>query len=294
MKTMGNTDAPTSGADTAGLYSTDTLAEAIGVPAERICVWVAQGLLEAATEVEGAHYFNFKQMTAARTLRDLIESGTSLKKLRLGMKRLKKWLPDARPQQRLVAGDAGPLVRVDDDVAAEPDGQLRLEFIADDGAPVPLSALPQTAQGWFDLGTDHYAAGRLDDAVATFRRALQVGGPDARIAFALAHALAESGNHEQAAERYLQVVELDPQDADAWTNLATVLCALDQHEAACDAYRQALEIRPADARAHYNLADALDELGRRDDAAPHWQAYLKCDSTSHWAAHARKRLAAVI
>jgi tetratricopeptide (TPR) repeat protein len=59
---------------------------------------------------------------------------------------------------------------------------------------------------------------------------------------------------------------------------------------ACVAFEGALVNRPGDARARYNLADSLDELGRRAEAAPHWQAYLKLDPISEWADHARKRL----
>ena len=58
------------------------------------------------------------------------------------------------------------------------------------------------------------------------------------------------------------------------------------------AFRRALALNPDDTRAHYNLADTLDELGRIGEAAPHWQAYLRRDAASQWAAHARKRLAA--
>jgi tetratricopeptide (TPR) repeat protein len=273
------------------LYSTDMLAEAIGVPAERICLWISQGLLEPTSRAGDAYFFDFKQMTAAQTLRELADSGANLKKLRRGMKRLRRWLPDEHVQ-RLVPGGDDVRVRLDEGELAEADGQLRLEFDEAAASPVAIATAPRTAAGWFDLGAAHYAGGAIDAAIEAFRRALQLGGPDAKVAFSLAQALAETGQHEQAAERYLQVIELDPQNADAWNNLGVVLCALNQHESACQAYRQALDIRPDDLRARYNLADLLDELGQPGAAAPHWRAYLHADASSVWAAHARRRLAA--
>jgi tetratricopeptide (TPR) repeat protein len=276
--------------DTSGLYSTDTLAEAIGVPAERICVWISEGLLEPSDVVAGTYYFSFKQMSAARTLRELADSGANLKKLRRGMKRLRRWLPEARPQERIVSDDVELHVRLDGGELAETDGQLRLEF-AGDATSLPITRAPQTADGWFDVGVAHEAAGELHAAIEAYRAALRVGGTSAKIAFALAHALAEAGLHDQAAERYAQVLELDPGNADAWNNVGVILSALGQHEAARRAYCQSLEIRPDDARVHFNLADALDEIGRNAEAAPHWRAYLRHDASSAWAAHARRRLA---
>ena len=279
-------------ADTSGLYSTDTLAEAIGVPPERICLWIAEGLLEPTAAVADAYYFDFKQMSAAQTLRELADSGASIKKLRRGMKRLRRWLPDEARQRGLVPAEGHLHVRLDEGELADADGQLRLDF-ADDLPPVPMHAPPRTAEGWFEAGTDCYASGDSAGAIEAFRAALQADGPNARVAFALAHVLAETGNHEQAAERYLQVIELEPQNADAWNNLGAVLCALDQAESACQAYTRALDIRPGDTRALYNLADTLDELGKTAAAAPHWRAYLQHDAASPWAAHARRRLASI-
>jgi cytochrome c-type biogenesis protein CcmH/NrfG len=58
------------------------------------------------------------------------------------------------------------------------------------------------------------------------------------------------------------------------------------------ALRRVLSLDPRNARVHYNLADLLFECGRTGEAAPHWQAYLRLDQSSHWAAHARGCLGA--
>jgi hypothetical protein len=47
-------------------------------------VWVGEGLLKPTDAVSGTYYFDFKQMSAAQTLRELADAGASLKKLRGG------------------------------------------------------------------------------------------------------------------------------------------------------------------------------------------------------------------
>lgn len=288
------TDASVAPVDLSSLYSTDTLADLIGVPPQRVCLWISSGLLEPTATAEGQHYFDFKQIRAAQTLKDLADAGASVRKLRRGMKRLTRWLPDPRPHERIVPGQAALHVRLDQGELAELDGQLRLDFADDDDeASVPFARSPQTADGWFALGAAQEAAGEVHEAIEAYRAALRVGGASVKVTFSLAHALAEAGLLEQAAERYAQVLELDPTNVDAWNNVGVVLCALGQHDAACRAYRQALEIRPDDARAHYNLADTLVELGRRGEALSHWRAYLRIDPSGACAVHAQRQLATV-
>jgi tetratricopeptide (TPR) repeat protein len=277
--------------DDAALYSAESLAEIVGVSPEQ---WVGQQLLEPTqTRGRGEFYFDFRQASAAQTLRELAESGADLKKLRRGMKRLRRWLPPQRAAAvPILPPDGRVQVRLGEGELAEADGQLCFEF-DDGGSPLPLGTTPRTAAGWFDLGASHEADGDLDPAITAYTQALRTAGPDARICFALAHALAEAGKHEQAAERYLQVIEIEPQDGDAWNNLGTVLCAMDLREQACDAFAQAIEVDPHNARARFNLADTLDELGRIAEAALHFGEYLRFDPGSPWAAHARQRLTAI-
>src|SRR5262249_1788025 len=95
---------------------------------------------------------------------------------------------------------------------------------------------------------------------------------------------------EQAAERFHQVVEIDPRFAEAWNNLGIILAELERNDEAIQAYRRAMEANPHYSDAVYNLADLLDQLGCHDEAAQYWRAYLRHDSDSQWGDYARKRL----
>ncbi|MBC8106581.1 MAG: tetratricopeptide repeat protein [Anaerolineae bacterium] len=268
-------------------YSIDELAEIVGVPLADVSKWVSRGLLVPSADHER---FHFQQLSRAQTLRDLVASGASLKKLRDAMSRFSASLTTS--PSTVVCNDGQVFARLQNGELMSPVGQLQMDF-APDVEPLPLSSRqPQSAAQWYECGIAHEIDGRLALSIDCYREALLAGGPDTEICFALAHALAETGAMAQAAERYGQVVEMDPKQADAWNNLGVALCELKRHDEACRAFRHALELKPDDAGARFNLADALDETGNASAAQPHWQAYLRHDRSSERAAYARRRLSA--
>ena len=267
-------------------YNEAQLADIVRVPLDEVRRWIAAGL--RAPSADGG--FDFRQLSRAQTIRDLIASGISIKKLRAQLAKL----GDATPSDAIsaiVGGDEGEiLARLGDGELVRHDGQLQLDFPGDGDAQPMTLANPNNARDWYSRGIAFEVDIDLASAIACYREALMAGGPDAEISFALAQALAATGQHEQASERYRQVLEIDPRQPDAWNNLGVSLCELNLLNEACDAFRRALQLRPTDAGACYNLADALDELGERAQANEQWQAYLRLDRQSERAAYARRRL----
>jgi tetratricopeptide (TPR) repeat protein len=217
---------------------------------------------------------------------------------------LRQWLPDVElplEQLAIIEQDGRLMLRLAEGELAEPDGQLQLDF---ETGPAPLKmplpraaatasappATPHTASQWYQQGLEQEANGYLAEAVDSYRRALRAGGPDARTCFNLANALRGLGLRREAVERFEQAVETDPDFIDAWNNLGTTLSELGRHDDAVLAFRETLARRPDDPVAHYNLADELETTGCPEDARPHWEAYLRHDRTSPYAAHARSRL----
>lgn len=157
-------------------------------------------------------------------------------------------------------------------------------------------------------GDAHLAAGRLDDAIACYRRALQDAPhqprmlanlgvalarqgalDDAADAFRqvvllqpgsveahgnLGHALAAQGQLDAASECYRTAAALAPQQANCWFNLGNALLALERPEQAADAYRRAVTLRPEFGQAHNNLGNALRRQGRPDQADACFRAAL--------------------
>jgi tetratricopeptide (TPR) repeat protein len=267
-------------------YSDFELADIIGAPIEQVRQWIEGGLL--ITPEAG---FTFQHLTRAQTLKDLSASGLSLKKLRAELKKLDRSAPTS---PAVVANDGQILARLEGGELIRSDGQLQLDFDDDDAEPVAIVTPrnPRSAADWYSCGIAHEAQGDLRAAINCYRESLLAGGPDIEVCFALAHALAATADHAQAAERYRQVIEIDPKQPDAWNNLGVALCELNRLDEACDAFTRALKLRPTDPGPRYNLADALDELGHTVKAKEHWRQYLQVDRQSPRAAYARRRLAA--
>ena len=274
---------------------------ALGVRAERLAGWVGAGLVRLGDEVgpDGPE-LDLRDATLVRSLCNPDHPALKPARLRATLDRLRAWLPTAAEPPRavtLVDGGRGSLlVRLGNGALADPSGQFRFDFRPDAAPGGPLGRLgppvPATAADWHDHGVDRELAGDLPGAIDAYARALLLAGPDAQVAFDLAHALAANGEVDRAAERYRQVVELDPLRQDAWVNLGDLLLAGGRTDGAIDAFRRALDLDPEDPAGHYNLADTFDRSGRPERAAPHWDAFLRLtDGPPEQVAYARSRVA---
>ena len=281
------------------LYTISTITDLLGVTRNQIRAWARGGLIEPVRVDGGVWYFDFRQVSAASTICNLISRGVTPGAIRRQLKRLQGWLPDVeQPLAQLDAIEAGGelLIRLAKGELAAGDGQLQLDFErGDDEESAPptlkLATGPTTASEWHELAIEQEQDGYLAEAVASYRDALLAGGPDVQIVFDLAYALQQLGRREESVERYRQAVEMAPAFVDAWNNLGMVLSEMEQMEEACECFRRALAADPGNAMAHYNLADTLTDMGRDAEAVRHWKAYLQADSQSERAGYARRQLA---
>jgi protein O-GlcNAc transferase len=96
-------------------------------------------------------------------------------------------------------------------------------------------------------------------------------------AVALAQAAVErhrSGNLDEAATLYEQVIELVPPSAAVLSNLGEAYRRLDRKLEAVATFRRALSLQPSLAAVHFNLGLTLEQLGRFGEAAAEYQAAL--------------------
>jgi tetratricopeptide (TPR) repeat protein len=280
------------------LYTAAELTRLLRISRDRLRAWMQAGLIQPAKAEGDVVYFDFRQVSGAKTLSALAAAGATKERLLRSLRQLRAWMPEVeQPLARLaLSGPGGELlVRLENGQLAEPSGQLVFDFEAADGA-APAAALictePAKAAGWFSLGWEHEQAGRLLEAVRAYRQALDVGGPDGETCFNLGNTLYRLGDKTGARACLLQAVALQPESAEAWNNLGTILEELRRWEESQAAYAKALAVDPGYGDAHYNLADLLEKMGRADEAVPHWRAYVQQDAGSEWGRHARRRLSA--
>jgi tetratricopeptide (TPR) repeat protein len=273
-------------------FTAGQMAEALKVPRGRLDRWIEAGLVRPVDESVGIPLFDFRQVTAGRTLAELVQSGIHLSKIRRAVATLGQWLPDVgQPLADLsVSEDARRLiVRTPDGREAEATGQLLLDFDATSHpTPIAFTRVETESDAFFRAVA--YEQERPLEAAAIYRQLMAEQGPHATFAFNLGNALYAGEDISGAREAYRQATRLDPQHAGAWNNLANVLAELDQFEEAVTAYRRALALDPTSTDAHFNLAETLVELGLPQQAVLHWRAYLAADEDSTWADYARERL----
>lgn len=114
-------------------------------------------------------------------------------------------------------------------------------------------------------------AGRLPEAEARYQQVLQIDpdmpGPDlAGVHYNLGNVLQEQGRPEEAVASYRRALEIQPHSVEISGNLAGALNDLGRLDEAAAVYRGALAIRPGDALLHFNLGNVLSELGDVNEA----------------------------
>jgi len=276
------------------LYTTAQLCQLLRIPGERIRGWVKAGLLQPAETVQGIWQFDFRQITAVKTLWDLAQAGVKAGQIQRSLEQLRTWFPEVEQplaQLGLREGNGQVLIRLQAGQLVEPSGQQHFNFDAD-AKDAEATATPcQFAPPWRQRAHDLEDAGDLEAAAQAYRHALLSDGPDAEVCFNLGNVLYQLGRKGQAAKRFRQAVELDIGFAEAWNNLGNVLAELEQGQEAVEAYQQALALNPQYPDAHYNLADTLDQMGLVREAHRSWQSYLRLEPQGQWAEYAKRRLA---
>jgi predicted O-linked N-acetylglucosamine transferase (SPINDLY family) len=146
-------------------------------------------------------------------------------------------------------------------------GSLRAGLLElQDGEPAAaLRLLDQAATSKPDEARHHVARGRAlhalqrgDEAVAAYRRALQLDPDDADTHFALGVALQVLRLYAPAISAYEATVRCRPEDADALNNLGICLGELGQAGAAVASLRAAVDLRPHAVLHAINLGIALN------------------------------------
>ncbi len=275
-------------------YTVAQLSRILNISHNRIRLWIRLGLIEPVETVHRLNFFDFKQVTSAKVLCELVAEGLPLAKIREGLQRVQAWLPgmDSPLCQLSVLEENGRLlVRLDDGRLAEPSGQLQLDFdTVDEERSLAIEGALKTSDQWFQDALESENQGDYRGAVHAYERAIEQESDDPILHFNLGNVLYASQQLRDAQTAFRRAVELDSDYVEAWNNLGTVLADLDEYEESVRAFEKALEIFPLYADAHYNLGDIYSTLGRLAKAREHWQRYLQLDPKSPWAADVRVRM----
>jgi tetratricopeptide (TPR) repeat protein len=132
------------------------------------------------------------------------------------------------------------------------------------------------ARPHLELG-DLYLVGmhRPQDAIPAYRAGLALDPKLARAHYALANALAETGDSKGAESEFSEAVRLDPQNPLMLEALGVFYTHHRQYGQALDAYSKALSVQPKFLPAYLARGDIFLAMGQRDKALDEYNAALK-------------------
>ncbi len=121
------------------------------------------------------------------------------------------------------------------------------------------------------LGALAAAAGRLQEAVEAYTRALEARPSSVVDRYNVAGVLVALGRDAEAMAHYREALRLDPRHAESHNNLAILLSRRGDAPGAAEHFAAALRARPGYAEAHFNLGLELSRLGREREAVGHYR-----------------------
>ncbi|ACB62666.1 Tetratricopeptide TPR_2 repeat protein [Burkholderia ambifaria MC40-6] len=126
-----------------------------------------------------------------------------------------------------------------------------------------------------NLGNMLRECGRLDDAIAHYRRAVALRPDYPEAHNNLGNALRDARDPAEAMQSCSRAIELRPGYAEAYNNLGNVLQDLGELDAAAASYGKAISFHPAYAEAHSNLGNVLRAQERHADAIVHYRRAIE-------------------
>lgn len=257
-------------------YTADQLASLSKVRKEVVDQLAMFGLIEPRGGLYG-----FPDLAAARQIAGLLASGTGLSVITRSLHEIRKWLPDARLSKLRLFPESSDRILIEQMKGrTDKTGQFVLSVTRQEEDPDALFEQAQSAEEADDTTT----AERL------YRRVMKMDPADPAAPFNLANLLRSNGRIVEAEAGYREATQADPSFAEAWYNLADVLDEQGRTSDAVPCLERAVEADPAYADAMFNLALILQRLERHAEAATWWRRYLELDSSSVWAARAKRAL----
>ncbi len=153
---------------------------------------------------------------------------------------------------------------------------------------------PFYADAYIGLGDARAAKGEVDEAILSYRKALQHNPGNPRVHMSLGKIYyAEKGLYYEAVGSYKKAIELDSQLVEARVGLGEVYEDKGLYEDAIREYRQVVELDPQHTGALYNLALVYEKVDPRE-AIARWERYVEVASAlpseKDWVDVARQHL----
>ena len=201
------------------------------LPRSTIRALVEAGFVTPSRGPRNTLRFSFQDLIVLRTAQALAAAQVPARRITRSLKELRRHLPETMPLSGLSINAVGDGVVVKEGASrwqAE-SGQYLLAFEGDPAAgglrviAKEEVLLEPSVEDEIDRGYDLHEAGRLKEAEAVYRKALEAHGPDAVVLYNLGVLLEDMKRKAEALEAYESALRIDARMADCYYNLA-LLC----------------------------------------------------------------------
>lgn len=204
---------------------------------------VKAGFVTPERGPRGTFLFTFQDLIVLRTAQALSAANVPARRITRSLRELRRHLPASMPLSGLSIGAEGERVVVREGASRwqADSGQYLLAFEGDPAAGGLRVVQEDAPEEAIDRAYGLHQAGKLREAEAVYRKALERAGPEPLLLYNLGVLLEDLGRKPEAAESYQSALALDPGMADA----------------------------------HYNFALLCEKLGRPREAIRHMARYRK-------------------
>ncbi|MDI6827717.1 MAG: tetratricopeptide repeat protein, partial [Armatimonadota bacterium] len=136
---------------------------------------------------------------------------------------------------------------------------------------------PRYAEAYVNIGNILCDKGKIEEALREYQAALKVRPRFEPALNNIAGILEQRGQISEALQMYQEAVNADPNSATSHLNLGCALIRQRKLDEAIVELNEAVRIDPKLALAHYNLSRALIETGRPQDAIPHLKEVVRLE-----------------
>jgi protein O-mannosyl-transferase len=134
---------------------------------------------------------------------------------------------------------------------------------------------PDFAKAQYNLGAALREKGQVDEAIVHLQSAVDIQPDYVEAHNSLARALGQERQWDGAMEHLETSLRIDPDQAEAHNNLANVLWQKGRLREAAAEYEKALALHPDYAAAHFNLGEVLRAMGETREAIAHYKSALE-------------------
>ncbi|MBT4485778.1 MAG: tetratricopeptide repeat protein [Candidatus Latescibacteria bacterium] len=134
---------------------------------------------------------------------------------------------------------------------------------------------PEKARPYSSLGFAYDRAGKYNEAIQSYRKALSINPDYSRAYYNLGNTLSRLGRVEEAIASYREAIRAKPNYPEAYCNLGNTQSSLGRFDEAIVQFQKALEIDPRHTKAYYNLGNVLSRMGRPEEAVNEYRNALR-------------------